>query len=75
MSGNYPEESVQNSDVRELPRKKHTKFRGQGITQKHTKFRCQGITQKKAYKIQMSGNYPEESIQNSYVRELPTRKH
>jgi len=36
--------------VGELPRRKHIKFRRQGITQKKT------------YKIQTWGNYPEENI-------------
>jgi len=49
-------ESIQNSDARELPRRKHTTFRRQRITQK------------KAYKIQTPENYPEESIQNSDAR-------
>jgi hypothetical protein len=72
----YPEESIQNSDAGELPRRKHTKFRRRGLsTRKHTKFRRWGIIQKKAFKIQTPGNYPEESIQNSDAGELPRRKY
>jgi hypothetical protein len=34
-----------------------------------------GCSEKSVYKIQMPGNYPEESIQYSDAGELPRRKH